>query len=122
MRSVCNVVMQPEFRNVIPHRLLPIKAALVHQAQARGGGRLRDRAYQELDLQVVFDNAKAIGVDQRHLPFCTTAMAMPAIFHSSIVLAMRRSRSAMKATMDSLSAIDWDAVVEDLDEPERGQT
>jgi hypothetical protein len=34
-------VLQPEFREVIPHRLLPIEAPLVHQkGQARGGERL----------------------------------------------------------------------------------
>ena len=63
--------MQPEFRDV-PHRLLPIKAPLVHQkGQARGGERLRDRADQELrvgcHLQAGFDIAKAIGPDERHL-------------------------------------------------------
>jgi hypothetical protein len=61
-------VMQPEFRDVIPHRLLPIKAPLVRQkGQARGGERLRDRADQELrvgrHLQAGFDIAKAIGPD-----------------------------------------------------------
>jgi hypothetical protein len=65
-------VMQPEFRDVIPHRLLPIKPPLVHQkGQARGGERLRDRADQELcfgcHLQAGFDIAKAIGPDERRL-------------------------------------------------------
>ena len=66
-------VMQPEFRDVFPHRLLPIHAPLVHQErQARGGERLRDRADQELCVgchrQAGFDIAKAIGPDERHLP------------------------------------------------------
>jgi hypothetical protein len=65
-------VMQPEFRDVIPHRLRPINAPLVHQKrQARGGERLRDRADQELcvgcHLQAGFDIAKAIGPEERHL-------------------------------------------------------
>jgi hypothetical protein len=66
-------VMQPEFRDVFPHRLLPIHAPLVHQErQPRGGERLRGRADQELCVgchrQAGFDIAKAIGPDERHLP------------------------------------------------------
>jgi hypothetical protein len=66
-------VMQPEFRDVIPHRLLPIKAPLVHQkGQARGGERLRDRADRELSVgghrQAGFDIAQAISLDERHFP------------------------------------------------------
>jgi hypothetical protein len=65
-------VMQAEFRDVIPHRLLPIEPPLVHQKrQARGGERLRDRADQELCvgcyLRAGFDVAQAIGPEERHL-------------------------------------------------------
>ena len=65
-------VMQPEFRDVVPHRLLPIHPPLVHQkGQARGGERLRDRADLELRVgghrQAGFDIAKAIGLEERHL-------------------------------------------------------
>ena len=65
-------VVQAEFRDVIPDRLLPIKTPLVHQkGQARGGERLRDRADHELCVgghrQAGFDIAKAVSLDQRHL-------------------------------------------------------
>jgi hypothetical protein len=66
-------VMQPEFRDVVPHRLVPVKAPLVHQnGEARGGERFRDRADRELrasrHLQAGLDIAEAIGADQRRLP------------------------------------------------------
>ena len=65
-------IMQPEFRDVLAHRLRPIEAPLVHQErQARGGERLRDRADQELGvgrrLQAGFDVAQAVGPKERHL-------------------------------------------------------
>ena len=65
-------VMQSEFRDVIPHRLLPIEAPFVHQqGQARGGERFRDRADREVRVgchrQAGFDIPKPISSEQRHL-------------------------------------------------------
>jgi hypothetical protein len=73
--------MQPKFRDVVPHRLLPIKEPPAHQeGKARRGQRLRDRANQErcigCHLQAGFSITKAVGRDSPP-PFCTTVIRGP---------------------------------------------
>src|SRR5262249_5542539 len=48
-------------------------------------------------------------------PFCTTAIARPGTFHSSITSATRRSSSGMFAALDALRGADGDAIETVLD-------
>jgi hypothetical protein len=75
-------VMQPKFRDVVPHWLFPIKALAVYQeGQTRRGERLRIEPIRNCVSVVTFKPASASrrpwAVTTATSPFCTTVMRGP---------------------------------------------